>query len=261
MFKSVSTLLATVLIAGCAASPRVPDAARAELAPGGKLRAGINLSNALFTRKDAATGELSGVSIDLMRELGARLGVPVEMVVYPTPGDVADAAGKGTWDVAVLAIAAARAKTIEFSPAMTEIEATYLVHKDSKLKAAAEVDAAGVRISVPNKAGYELYLTQTIRHATLIRSKNTKAAIDLFKAGGADALGGLKPALLEVMPGLPDARMLEGKFMTVNHGLTTPRERHAAAAYLKAFVEEMNASGFVARSIARHGVQGLSAVK
>ena len=63
------------------------------------------------------------------------------------------------------------------------------------------------------------------------------------------------------MDKMPDARLLEGKFMTVNHGLGTPRERRAAAEYLKAFVEEMNASGFVARSIERHGVQGLSAVK
>jgi polar amino acid transport system substrate-binding protein len=49
--------------------------------------------------------------------------------------------------------------------------------------------------------------------------------------------------------------------MTVNHGLGTPSSRRAAAEYLKAFVEEMNASGFVARSIVRNGVQGLSAVK
>lgn len=261
MLKSVTTVLATAIIAGCASSPGVPQAARSELAPTGKLRGGMNLSNALFTKKDAATGELSGVSVDLTRELAARLGVPVEFVVHATPGDVADAVGKGTWDVAVLAIADARAKTIAFSPAMTEIEATYLVHRDSKLKSASEVDAPGVRISVPNKAGYELYLTQTIRHANLIRGKNTAAAIELFKAGGADALGGLKPALLDAMPGMPDARMLEGNFMTVNHGLATPRERNAAAAYLKAFIEEMNASGFIARSIERHGVKGLSAVR
>jgi len=261
MLKSVTTVLTTAIIAGCATSPAVPDAARAELAPTGKLRAGMNLSNGLFTSRDAATGELSGVSVDLMRELASRLGVPLEFVIHPTPGDVTDAAGKGTWDVAILAIADARAQTIAFSPAMTEIEATYLVHKDSALKSASQVDATGIRISVPDKAGYELYLTQTVRHATLIRSKGTPAAVDLFKARGADALGGLKPALLESMDKLPDARMLDGNFMTVNHGLATPRERRAAAEYLRVFVAEINASGFVARSIERHGVKGLAAVK
>ena len=74
-------------------------------------------------------------------------------------------------------------------------------------------------------------------------------------------MAGLKPALLTSMDKLPDARLLEGKFMTVNHGLGTPRERNAGAEYLKVFVEDLNASGFIARSIAKHGVQGLSAVK
>src|SRR5215471_7929871 len=106
-----------------------PEAARNELAPTGKLRAGMNLSNALFTTRDAATGELRGVSVDLMRELGSRLGVPVEFVVYPTPGNVTDAVDQATWDVAILAIEQARAEKIAFSPAITEIEATYVVRK------------------------------------------------------------------------------------------------------------------------------------
>ena len=249
------------LLAGCTMMPRAPDAARSELAPTGKLRAGMNLSNTLFTNKDPVTGELRGVSVDLMRELASRLDVPVEFVVHPTPGDVTDAVDKGTWDVATLAIEQSRAEKIAFSPAMTEIEATYVVHKDSKLQSVAQVDAPGVRISVPDKAGYELYLTRTIRNATLIRSKGTPAAIELFNQRRADALAGLRPALIESMHKMPDARFLEGNFMTVNHGLGTPRERRAAAAYLKAFVEEMNASGFVSRSIERHGIKGLSAVK
>lgn len=261
MLRSFSIALVAVLIAGCATSPAVPVAARSELAPTGKLRAGMNLGNALFTTKDAVTGELRGVSVDLMRELASRLGVPLEMVVHATPGNVADAVGKGTWDVAILAIAQARAQTIAFSPAITEIEATYAVHKDSALRSVGQVDASGIRIAAPAKTGYELYLTQTLHNATLARTKGFQASLDLFKARRADALAGLRPTLLASMDKMPDARLLEGKFMTVNHGLCTPRERRAAAEYLKAFVEEMNASGFVARSIERHGVKGLSAVK
>ncbi len=261
MFRTLATVLATALLVACASTPDVPDAARAELAPTGQLRAGMNLGNSLFTTRDAATGELRGVSVDLMRELASRLRVPVVFVVHATPGDVADAVDAGTWDAAVLAIAQARAQTIAFSPAMTEIAATYVVHKDSALKSAGQVDAAGIRIAAPEKAGYELYLTQTLRNATLIRTKGTAASIDLFMGRGVDALAGLKPDLLTSMDKMPQARMLEGQFMTVNHGIGTPRARRAAAEYLKAFVEEVNASGFLARSIERHAVQGLSAVK
>ena len=261
MFKSSASALAMVLVAGCATTTNVSEAARSELAPTGKLRAGMNLGNALFTTKDATTGEIRGVSVDLMRELASRLGVPVEFVVHASPGDVADAADKGTWDVAVLAIAQARAQTIAFSPAMTEIEATYVVHKDSVLRSVAQVDATGIRITAPEKAGYELYLTQTLRNATLIRTKGTMASMSLFNERRADALAGLKPDLLSFMDKMPEARMVDDNFMTVNHGLATPRSRRAAAEYLKAFIEEINASGFVARSIVRNGVQGLSAVK
>jgi polar amino acid transport system substrate-binding protein len=261
MLGSFAAALTALFIAACTTLPVVPDAARSELAPTGKLRAGMNLGNTLFTTKDAATGELRGVSVDLMRELASRLGVPVDFVVDATPAEVADAVENGTWDVAVLAIEQARAQKIAFSPAMTEIEATYVVHKDSPLRSVGQVDASGIRISAPEKAGYELYLTRTLRNATLVRTKDFAASIQLFNQRRADALAGLKPELLDSIDQMPDARILEGKFMTVNHGLGTPRERRAAAEYLKTFVEEINASGFVARSIERHGVQGLSAVK
>jgi len=236
-------------------------AARAELAPTGKLRAGMNTGNTLYTQKDGATGELRGVSVDIMRELAARLGVPLEQVVYATPGEVADAVDKNAWDVSILAIEQARAERIAFSPPMSEIEATYVVHKDSPLKSVAQVDAAGVRIAAPHKAGYELFLARTLKSATLVRTKSFAESIEVFNARGADAVAALKPNLLESMGKMPDGRMLEGRFMTVNHGLGTPRARGAGAAWLKSFVEDMNASGFIARSIDKHRVRGLSAVK
>ena len=241
-------------------TPAVTDAARKDLAPTGKLRGGMNLSNTLFTKKDAS-GELYGVSVDLMRELGKRLGVEVEFVVWATPGEVAEQAASNRWDVAVLAIEQARARTITFSPPMTEIEATYAVHRNSPLRTAAQVDATGVRIVAANKAGYELYLTRTIRNATIVRPDGFGVAMDVFNKNQGDALAALRPALIDSMAKLPDARLVEGNFMTVNHGLGTPAGRGAGAAYLEAFVKEMVASGFIARSIERHKIQGLTAIK
>jgi polar amino acid transport system substrate-binding protein len=261
MLKSLAAVLAGLIVAGCSTTTRVPEAARAELAPTGKLRAGMNLSNTLFTTKDPATGELRGVSVDIMRELATRLGLPLELVVHATPGEVADAAQKGTWDVAILAIEQSRAQTIAFSPPISEIEATYAVRKNSPLRAIEQVDASGIRISAAEKAGYELYLTRTLRNATLVRAKGVQGSIELLNDGRADAVAGLRPMLLNSMDRMPDARLLDGKFMAVNHGLGTPRERRAAAEYLKVFVQEMNSSGFIARSIERHAVKGLSAVK
>ena len=235
-------------------------AARAELAPTGKLRAGMNLSNTLFTQKDAG-GKLYGVAVDVMNELGSRLGVPVEMVVHPTPGQVADAVNGGTWDVSILAIEATRAQTISFSPPISEIEATYVVLKDSPLRSVEQVDASGVRIAAPAKAGYELYLRRALKSATLVDSKDLQGSINMINDRKVEAMAALKPMLIESMPKMPEARLLEGRFMTVNHGLSTARGKPAADEYLKQFVQDLNASGFITRSIQRHGIKGLSPVK
>src|SRR5215210_4021428 len=134
-----------------------------DLAPTGKLRVGLNMSNFLLTRTDAATGKPAGVAADLGAELGRRLGVPVELVPYPNPGVLADDAKSGAWDVAFLGAEPQRASEIDFTAAYVEIEATYLVPAGSKLQAIDEVDREGVRIGVPERSAYELYLTRSLK--------------------------------------------------------------------------------------------------
>ena len=238
----------------------VTEAFRNDLVPTGVLRAGINYGNTLFTTK-AASGELSGVAVDLMNELGRRLGVPVRQVVYATPGEVGDDAGSGKWDVSILAIEPARAQTMHFSPPLTEIVATYLVPKASPLASVEQVDVPGVRIATAEKAGYDLYLTRTLHNASMVRGKGSKGAFDRFAAGEADALAGLEPMLADYRDKMPGSRLLEGRFMTVNHGFAIPRERPAGAKYMTAFAKEMLASGLLARSIERHAIRGLLPVK
>jgi len=234
--------------------------AKIELAPTGVLRAGMNLGNTLFTRKNEA-GELLGVSVDLMQELAKRLGISLEMVIYDQPGQVADDSTKGVWDVAILAIEKTRAKTVSFSPAMTEIEAGYVVHKDSTFQRTEEVDAKGVKIAAPEKAGYELYLTSTLKNASIFRTKNFSESIEIFNQSKVDALSGLKPNLIDSMHKLPMGKLLDGNFMTVNHGFAISIGKDAANAYLHSFVKELIATGFVARSIEKHQIKGLIAIK
>ena len=234
--------------------------AKNELAPSGKLRAGMNLGNTLFTSQDAS-GQLHGVSVDLMQELAKSIGVPLEMVVYAQPGQVADDSAKGLWDVAILAIEKTRAQTISFSIPMTEIEAGYVVHGDSPLERVDQVDVSGVTIAAPSKAGYELYLTSALEHATLVRTPNFASSVVVFKQGQADVLSGLKPNLIDSMPKLPNSRLLEGNFMVINHSLSTPLGHAAADGYLRHFIQEMISTGFIAKSIDKHHIIGLKAIK
>ncbi|HJZ43782.1 MAG TPA: ABC transporter substrate-binding protein [Hyphomicrobiaceae bacterium] len=229
-----------------------------ELVPTGVLRAGINMANFLLVTGKSATGDPEGVAPDMAREIATRLGVPVKYVPYKTPGELADMAGKGAWDIGLIGAEPQRAEAIAFSPAYVEIEATYLVPAGSPLKTLADVDRAGVRIAVTGRSAYGLWLDRNIKQATLVRTETLDSAYEQFVRDKLDALAGLRPRLLSDVKKLPGARILEGQFTAVQQAIGTARKNAAAAAYLRDFVEEAKASGFVARLIERHKVVGLS---
>jgi polar amino acid transport system substrate-binding protein len=231
----------------------VPAAAKAELAPTGKLRAGINFSNTLLTARDAG-GKPRGVALDLAFELGQRLGVPVEIVEFPTPGALADSADNNRWDVGFLGAEPARAVLIDFTAPYVQIDATYLVPAGSKLKTIADVDSKGVRIVVPAKAAYELWLTANLKHAQITRTDGADNAAKQFVEGKFDVLAGLKERLKKDQAKLPGTRLIEGNFTAVLQAAGTPKGRPAGNAYLRAFIEDVKASGLVAKLIEKHNV-------
>ena len=232
--------------------------AKSELAPTGVLRAGINLSNFLLVTGKSAAGDPEGVAPDMAREIAARLGVPVKYVPYKTPGELADMADKGAWDIGLIGAEPQRAETIAFTAAYVEIEATYLVPAGSALKTIADVDKAGVRIAVTGRSAYGLWLDRNIKNATLVRSDSLDSAFDQFVRDKLGALAGLRPRLLTDVTKLPGSRILDGQFAAVQQAIGTARKNAAGAAFLRKFAEEAKASGLVASLIARHKVVGLS---
>jgi polar amino acid transport system substrate-binding protein len=232
--------------------------ARSALAPTGTLRVALNMSNVLLTATDPVTGEPCGLAADLGRELGQRLGVPVALLPYPNPGALADAAPTGVWDVGFLGAEPQRAQAIDFTAAYVEIEATYLVPPGSPLQAIAAVDRPGIRIAVPDRSAFELYLTRSLQYAQLVRVPGADHAFTRFVAEQLDALAGLRPRLVTDHDALPGSRILEGNFTAVQQAAGTPKGRPAGARYLCAFIEDIKATGLVARMIAKHHVRGLT---
>ena len=230
----------------------------AELAPTGVLRAGINLSNFLLVTGRTPAGDSSGVSPELAGEVARRLGVAVKYVPFKSPGELADQALNDVWDIGLIGAEPQRAETIAFTAAYCEIEATYLVPAGSRLKAIAEFDASGVRIAITGRSAYGLWADRNIKHATLVRSDTLDSAYEQFVADKLDALAGLRPRLLSDVEKLPGARILDGQFTAVQQAVGTARRNSAAADYLRSFVAEAKASGFVARLIEKHKVRGLS---
>ena len=226
-----------------------------DLAPTGKLRAAINLGNSVLAQTDEATGKPKGITPDLAYELGKRLGVPVELTTFNAAGKTFDAVKAGDLDIAFIAIEPVRAAELEFTAPYVIIEGTYMVPKDSPLKVIADVDRAGVRIAVGVGSAYDLYLTRTIKNATIARAAmgGGKAMIDMFVNDKLEVAAGVKQPLLTYAKDHPEVRVMDGAFMEIQQAMATPKGRLDGAAYLRTFVEEMKASGFVADAIKRSG--------
>ncbi len=247
-------VFAALTIGACAAAQSVPASLKAELAPTGTLRAAINYNNPLLAKRDPVSGELSGLAVDLSRELARRTGLPLELVPYDAAGKVSAAATTGAWDIAYLAIDPARAAEIDFTAAHSELEGTYLVPAGSPIHTIEEVDRAGVRIAITAKSAYDLFLSRALKNAQLVYADATPASFKLFTEQKLDAVAGVKTALVTEARNHPGARVLSGHFMTIPQAAGVPKGRPAAARYVSQFIEDVKASGWVAAAHQRHGL-------
>jgi polar amino acid transport system substrate-binding protein len=236
----------------------ISSSVRSELAPTGKLRIGINYGNPVLATRDPRSGEIRGVAVDLAHELGTRTGLPIEVVAFESAGKMFEAVKTRKWDVAFLAIDPGRADEIDFTAAYIEIEGTYLVPSGSPVSTIADVDREGMRIGVSAKSAYDLFLSRSLQHAELIRAPDPNAAFELIVTGRVEAVAGVKQHLVANAEKLPGSRVIEGRFMVIQQAVGIPKGREAGARYLRDFIEDVKASGFVARAIDKAGVRGVS---
>jgi polar amino acid transport system substrate-binding protein len=228
----------------------------AELAPTGVLRAAINMGNFLLVTGKTPSGDPTGVSADIAAAIAARLGVPVKYLPYARPGELADDAEKGLWDIGNIGAEPQRAAVINFTAAYCAIEATYLVPAGSPIRSVGEVDRPGKSIAVTARSAYGLWLENNIKQAKLVQFDNADAAVKAFLDDKMDAYAGLRPALVALAEKLPGSRILDGQFSAVQQAVGTPKKNTAGFAFLRDFVEEAKRSGIVASLIERHGVTG-----
>ena len=263
-FPSFALLASTGLICACSSTAPGPSpdrlqvaAARAALAPLGTLRAAINFGNPILATRHAVSGEPQGVSVDLARELGSRLGVQVELILYPAAGKVVQGIKAGAWDIGFFAIDPVRAEEIDFTPAYVVIEGAYLVPQDSAITRNEDVDQDGVRVVVGRGSAYDLYLTRELKKAIIVRAATSPAVTDMMLTDQIEVAAGVKQQLQDDAKRLLGLRLLEGRFMVINQAMAVPKGRDAIAqAYLSRFVQEMTTTGFVAQALQRHGING-----
>jgi polar amino acid transport system substrate-binding protein len=229
------------------------------LAPHGVLRASINLGNPILANTDKTSGAPGGVSVDLARAFAERLGVGLELVVFDTAGKSVEAVSEEQADIGFFAIDPVRGAQIAFTQAYVLIEGSYLVREDSPLKANEDVDRGGHRIAVGKGSAYDLYLTRELKHAQIVRAPSSPTVVQTFLEQALDVAAGVRQQLEADAQKHAGLRLLPGRFMVIQQAMGLPKSRGSeAAAVLRAFVEDMKATGFVADALARHGIQGAS---
>lgn len=228
------------------------EAVKRELAPTGRLRVAINLSNGVLAQTDSG-GKPKGVTVELAAALGERTGLPVDLVPFDAAGKTFAAATRGEVDIVFLAQEPERAKKIKFTAAYVLIEGYFVVPEASPVKTAADVDRKGVRIVVTRDAAYDLYLTRVVKNAELVRAATDEQAFDVFVGDHLEAAAGVKQPVMKFIEAHAGFRLVEPRFMSIEQAMGTPIERTQAAAFLHSFIEDMKASGFVANALARSG--------
>jgi polar amino acid transport system substrate-binding protein len=222
---------------------------REDLAPSGVLRTALNLGNPVL---NTGTQEApAGVTVDIAREIAARLGVPVGFLCFGAARQSFEAMMTGRADICFLAIEPARAAEVAFTAPYVLIEGVYAVPASSPLATVAGVDSPGVRIGVKRGSAYDLFLTRTLRHATVVRGAE---GTDIFVAENLEAGAGVREPVTEWVGAHPGYRLIEERFMEIRQAVGTAKtKRPETVGFLHAVVEELKASGFVADSLRRSG--------
>ena len=191
-----------------------------DLAPTGVLRASINLGNPVLAR--GTPDEPAGVTVDIAREIAARLDLPVELVCFDAARKSFEAMKDGRADICFLAIEPAREAEVAFTEPYVVIEGVFAVPVDSAITTVGDVDQPSVRIGVKQGSAYDLYLTRTLRHAQVVRGDE---GVDVFREQELDVAAGIREPMTAFAAGNADVRLIDERFMEIRQAVGTTKSR------------------------------------
>ena len=224
-------------------------------APNGVLRASINTGNPILARRDGDSA--AGVSVDLAKSLAAKLGVDLELVVFSKAADSVNAVESDQADIGFFAVDPKRGEQIAFTAPYVLIEGAYLVRRDSPIRSNDEVDHSGHRVVVGKGSAYDLFLSRHLQQAQIVHTATSQSVVSTFLESGAEVAAGVRQQLVADSADKPELRLLPGRFMVIRQAMGVHKSRGAGAtAYLRQFVEDMKAAGFVRDALSRHHIEG-----
>jgi len=226
------------------------------LAPKGYLRAAINLSNFLLVTGKDSNGNPEGVSPEMAKALGNELGVDVKLIPFNRPGELADAVKDDVWDIGNIANESERAKSIKFSIPYTLIESTFMVRSNLNINNLNDVDQTGVRIAVAERSAYDLWLTENIKSAKLVRAKSIDESFSIFQGNDYEALAGLRPKLIDDLEKIEGCKILPDAFTFIKQSIGCKPGNIDAENFINNFIKTSIGNGFLKNLLIKYNVLG-----
>jgi len=233
-----------------------------EFTPSGRLRAALNLGNAVLAHSHTASERPAGVTIDLARRFAALLGVEAELLEFDTAAKAGAAVAASQADIGFMAIDPKRAESVRFTTPYVHIEGCYLVRSDSALRSNDEVDRPGTRVVVGDGSAYHLFLARHLQQAGIVTVATSEEVVDTFlRDASLQVAAGVRQQLEADARRTGGVRLLPGRFMVIEQAMAMPRGRSAQAEQLlESFIAEQRRSGFVRDALQRHGIEGATAL-
>ncbi len=226
-----------------------------KIAPTGVLRIGVNMNNFLLVNSKDKLGGVDGVSPGIGKKLAKELNISFEIVQFTNPGLLADAVNNNEWDIGNIASEKERGKTIDFSDPYVNIDANFLFREEDNFKNNDDIDQSGIQIAVFERSAYDLWLTENLKKAELIRVNSIEESHNLFKENKVNILAGLKPKLIEEMKKNNNYEMIQSPFTYIKQSIGIKKGNPVVLDFINKFISNNIKEGYVKSLLQQHNVE------
>ena len=263
---SISLLVGALVVSGCASLnstsasvPSVSPQIKSTLAPTGVLRVGVYLGSPTSLVRVGPSGESFGIALELGKALGQQLGVPVQVIEFPRVAEVIVAIKDEKVDMTFTNATAARAKEIDFTAPLVQLELGILAPTNSSIKNFGDVDKQGVRLGVSQGSSSQSVLGQRLKQTMIVPVPSLEVAASKLQNNELDAFATNKGILFELNEKLSGFQVLQDRWGLENLAIAIPKGREDALPFLNVFAQKVRESGQLDLMAKRAGLRGMTA--
>jgi polar amino acid transport system substrate-binding protein len=262
---SSSLLVGALLLSGSASwnstsasVPSVSQQIKSTMAPTGVLRVGVYLGSPTSLVRVGPSGESFGIALELGKTLGHQLGVSVQVVEFSRVAEVIAAIKDERVDMTFTNATAARAKEMDFTAPLVQLELGILVPTTSSIKNFGDVDKQSVRLGVSQGSSSQSVLGQRLKQTTIVPVPSLEVAASKLQNKELDAFATNKGILFELNEKLSGFQVLQDRWGLENLAIAIPKGRQDALPFLNVFAQKVRENGQLDLMIKRAGLRGMT---